>query len=100
MTTEQEMPNESNLAIGDYLQVLEDEPQCSLLLRGDVVRVVRVGPAGFRTDGRGLEWSPDNTSFWGFDYALIGKYFRRLDGLRLPEVRAATELTPGTETQS
>lgn len=100
MTADQETPNESNLAIGDYLQVLEDEVGGSLLLRGDVVRVTKLDPTGFDTDGRGLDWTPENSMSWTFSVAQLGTGFRRLDGLRLPEVRAVTELTPGTATQS
>lgn len=74
-----------DLAVGDYLQVLVDEPQFSLLRRGDVVRVTAVLVDGFKTDGRGLEWTENNTTFWGFDFVLIGKYFRRIAGIQLPE---------------
>jgi len=100
MTADQEAPNESSLAIGDYLQVLEDEVADSLLRRGDVVRVIKIDPTGFDTDGRGLDWTSKNSMSWTFSVAQLGTGFRRLDGLRLPEVRTVTELTPGAATES
>lgn len=78
-----------DLAVGDYLQVLVDEPQCSVLRRGDIVRVLEVAHGVIKTDGRGLEWCEPGTEmdkrlFWGFDLLTLGKYFRRVNGLRLP----------------
>lgn len=75
----------NGLELGDYLQVLKNQPQASRLRRGDVVRVVYLVGGGFGTDGGGLLCEELTHTRWMFDYELIGKYFKRLEGLRLPD---------------
>lgn len=67
----------SELKVGDKIRILEDEHNCALVEKGDVLEVIEVTESFFETEAPRISWSEAS---WSFQHEDEGTGWEKYEG--------------------